>query len=207
MTNYTHKYEMQLGIDLTKILSPENIPGIKAYLGVKNDNDLMEAVVRDQYLKIENAMNKLGIGIINARFTGFNANNGDEKESDNDSKAETEVKEEPKKESVNDKNKTIDDDTPKFESVNEQIANCIKKLTKNDDVKEISTVTINAKFINYVEGSEALHKASGLNEDTEITFDELDEGMLMIVSYINGKGSLKHSKIEFKKNMTRQEDK
>lgn len=207
MTNYTHKYEMQLGIDLTKILSPENIPGIKAYLGVKNDNDLMEAVVQDQYLKIENAMNKLGIGIINARFTGLNANNGDEKESDNDSKAETEVKEEPKKESVNDKNKTIDDDTPKFESVNEQIANCIKKLTKNDDVKEISTVTINAEFINYVEGSEALHKASGLNEDTEITFDELDEGMLMIVSYINGKGSLKHSEIEFKKNMTRQEDK
>lgn len=207
MTNYTHKYEMQLGIDLTKILSPENIPGIKAYLGVKNDNDLMEAVVRDQYLKIENAMNKLGIGIINARFTGLNANNGDDKESDNDSKDETEVKEEPKKESVNDKNKTIDDDATKFESVNEQIANCIKKLIKNDDVKEISTVTINAEFINYVEGSEALHKASGLNEDTEITFDELDEGMLMIVSYINGKGSLKHSEIEFKKNMTRQEDK
>ena len=65
---------MQLGIDLTKILSPENIPGIKAYLGVKNDNDLMEAVVRDQYLKIENAMNKLGMGIINARYTWLNDN-------------------------------------------------------------------------------------------------------------------------------------
>ena len=43
MSNFTHKYDIQVGLDLTKILAPEAIPGIKAYLGVDNDNELLNA--------------------------------------------------------------------------------------------------------------------------------------------------------------------
>lgn len=198
-------YELQLGIDLTEILSPENIPGIKAYLGITNDNDLLEAVVKDRYSKILTAMNQLGFGVINANFTEIQDSN--KKQEDN---VNTEASETIKDDNVasNDKEK-IDNKEPKrvFETVNEQIVSGIKSTLKNEDVKEVSTVTINAEFINYVEGSEALHKSSGLSNETEITFDELDEGMLMIVSYVNKDDSLKHSEIKFKKNMTRQEEK
>lgn len=198
-------YELQLGIDLTEILSPENIPGIKAYLGVTNDNDLLEAVVKDRYSKILTAMNQLGFGVINANFTEIQDSN--KKQEDN---VNTEANETIKENKVaSNENKKIDNKESKkvFETVNEQIVSGIKSTLKNEDVKEISTVTINAEFINYVEGSEALHKSSGLSNETEITFDELDEGMLMIVSYVNKDDSLKHSEIKFKKNMTRQEEK
>lgn len=198
-------YELQLGIDLTEILSPENIPGIKAYLGVTNDNDLLEAVVKDRYSKILTAMNQLGFGVINANFTEIQDSN--KKQEDN---VNTEASETIKDDNVaSNDNEKIDNEEPKkvFETVNEQIVSGIKSTLKNEDVKEVSTVTINAEFINYVEGSEALHKSSGLSNETEITFDELDEGMLMIVSYVNKDDSLKHSEIKFKKNMTRQEEK
>lgn len=205
MTKYTHMYELQLGIDLTEILSPENIPGIKAYLGVTNDNDLLEAVVKDRYSKILTAMNQLGFGVINANFTEIQDSN--KKQEDN---VNTEASETIKDDNVaSNDNEKIDNKEPKrvFETVNEQIVSGIKSTLKNEDVKEVSTVTINAEFINYVEGSEALHKSSGLSNETEITFDELDEGILMIVSYVNKDDSLKHSEIKFKKNMTRQEEK
>lgn len=198
-------YELQLGIDLTEILSPENIPGIKAYLGVTNDNDLLEAVVKDRYSKILTAMNQLGFGVINANFTEIQDSN--KKQEDN---VNTEASETIKDDNVaSNDNEKIDNEEPKrvFETVNEQIVSGIKSTLKNEDVKEVSTVTINAEFINYVEGSEALHKSSGLSNETEITFDELDEGILMIVSYVNKDDSLKHSEIKFKKNMTRQEEK
>lgn len=198
-------YELQLGIDLTEILSPENIPGIKAYLGVTNDNDLLEAVVTDRYSKILSAMNQLGFGVINANFTEIQDSN--KKQEDN---VNTEASETIKDDNVaSNDNEKIDNEEPKrvFETVNEQIVSGIKSTLKNEDIKEVSTVTINAEFINYVEGSEALHKSSGLSNETEITFDELDEGMLMIVSYVNKDDSLKHSEIKFKKNMTRQEEK
>lgn len=198
-------YELQLGIDLTEILSPENIPGIKAYLGVTNDNDLLEAVVTDRYSKILSAMNQLGFGVINANFTEIQDSN--KKQEDN---VNTEASETIKDDNVtSNDNEKIDNEEPKrvFETVNEQIVSGIKSTLKNEDVKEVSTVTINAEFINYVEGSEALHKSSGLSNETEITFDELDEGMLMIVSYINKDDSLNHSETKFKKNMTRQEEK
>lgn len=198
-------YELQLGIDLTEILSPENIPGIKAYLGVTNDNDLLEAVVKDRYSKILTTMNQLGFGVINANFTEIQDSN--KKQEDN---VNTEAIETIKDDNVaSNDNEKIDNKEPKrvFETVNEQIVSGIKSTLKNEDVKEVSTVTINAEFINYVEGSEALHKSSGLSNETEITFDELDEGMLMIVSYVNKDDSLKHSEIKFKKNMTRQEEK
>lgn len=198
-------YELQLGIDLTEILSPENIPGIKAYLGVTNDNDLLEAVVKDRYSKILTAMNQLGFGVINANFTEIQDSN--KKQEDN---VNTEASETIKDDNVaSNDNEKIDNEEPKrvFETVNEQIVSGIKSTLKNEDVKEVSTVTINAEFINYVEGSEALHRSSGLSNETEITFDELDEGMLMIVSYVNKDDSLKHSEIKFKKNMTRQEEK
>lgn len=198
-------YELQLGIDLTEILSPENVPGIKAYLGVTNDNDLLEAVVKDRYSKILTAMNQLGFGVINANFTEIQDSN--KKQEDN---VNTEASETIKDDNVaSNDNEKIDNEEPKrvFETVNEQIVSGIKSTLKNEDVKEVSTVTINAEFINYVEGSEALHKSSALSNETEITFDELDEGMLMIVSYVNKDDSLKHSEIKFKKNMTRQEEK
>lgn len=198
-------YELQLGIDLTEILSPENIPGIKAYLGVTNDNDLLEAVVKDRYSKILTAMNQLGFSVINANFTEIQDSNKKQEYNVNKEASET-IKEDNVASNDNEK---IDNKEPKrvFETVNEQIVSGIKSTLKNEDVKEVSTVTINAEFINYVEGSEALHKSSGLSNETEITFDELDEGMLMIVSYVNKDDSLKHSEIKFKKNMTRQEEK
>lgn len=198
-------YELQLGIDLTEILSPENIPGIKAYLGVTNDNDLLEAVVKDRYSKILTAMNQLGFSVINANFTEIQDSNKKQEYNVNKEASET-IKEDNVASNDNEK---IDNKEPKrvFETVNEQIVSGIKSTLKNEDVKEVSTVTINAEFINYVEGSEALHKSSGLSNETEITFDELDEGMLMIVSYVNKDDSLKHSEIKFKMNMTRQEEK
>lgn len=198
-------YELQLGIDLTEILSPENVPGIKAYLGVTNDNNLLEAVVKDRYSKILTAMNQLGFGVINANFTEIQDSNKKQEDNVNTEANET-IKE--NKVASNDNKKIDNKETKKvFEIVNEQIVSGIKSTLKNEDVKEISTVTINAEFINYVEGSEALHKSSGLSNEIEITFDELDEGMLMIVSYVNKDDSLKHSEIKFRKYMTRQEEK
>ena len=69
MSNFTHKYDIEVGLDLTKILTPEAIPGIKAYLGVDNDNELLNAIAEDRYQKLVQALQEAGFGVIRAGFS------------------------------------------------------------------------------------------------------------------------------------------
>lgn len=38
-----------IGLELTKLLSPKNIPGVKAYLGIDNDAELVNVIAQDPY--------------------------------------------------------------------------------------------------------------------------------------------------------------
>lgn len=76
-SKYTHALNVAVGLDITSLLSPANIPGIKQYLHVENDADLLNAIVQDQYGKLEKAIREAGFTIINTAF-GKLSNENDE---------------------------------------------------------------------------------------------------------------------------------
>ena len=54
---YTHILNLSIGLDLTKLLSPKNIPGVKAYLGIDSDVELVNAIAQDQYSRVNYDVN------------------------------------------------------------------------------------------------------------------------------------------------------
>ena len=174
MSNFTHKYDIEVGLDLTKILTPEAIPGIKAYLGVDNDNELLNAIAEDRYQKLVQALQEAGFGVIRAGF----------------SRVEEKDHGERKDASTSPLNKAKDHNVSK-EQKGEQLSlkefsNTLISLLKgeqkriSDNDGEIIKVDIDADYISIAPNFDVIRKEAGLNNEIEFNFEELNDGVILI---------------------------
>lgn len=195
-SNFTHKFDLEIGLDLTKILAPESIPGVKAFLGVESDSDLLEAVAADKYEKIRKALASAGFDIIKAQFSNMNQVEDWSVLKDDESadKENTEVK--------NSTDKKLDLDTfKKF------LSNVLKDA--NDSIEadngEMVKVDIDASYIDISPDFETLYKETGINSDVEFGFDELDANQVAVITY-NDKEQMMKFKIIDKELMENKEE-
>lgn len=174
MSNFTHKYDIEVGLDLTKILTPEAIPGIKAYLGVNNDNELLNAIAEDRYQKLVQALQEAGFGVIRAGFSRIEEkDHGEQKDA-----------------STSPLNKAKDHNVSKEQKGEqlslEEFSNTLISLLKgeqkriSDNDGEIIKVDIDADYISIAPNFDVIRKEAGLNNEIEFNFEELNDGVILI---------------------------
>lgn len=174
MSNFTHKYDIQVGLDLTKILTPEAIPGIKAYLGVDNDNELLSAIAEDRYQKLVQALQEAGFEVIRAGFSRIEGRDRDEQ----------------KDASTSPLNKAKDHNVSKEQKGEqlslEEFSNTLISLLKDEQKKisdndgEIIKVDIDAAYISIAPNFDVIRKEAGLDDEMEFNFEELNDGVILI---------------------------
>lgn len=178
MSNFTHKYDIQVGLDLTKILTPEAIPGIKAYLGVDNDSELLNAIAEDRYQKLVQALQEAGFGVIRAGFSRIEERDRDEQKSTSTSSL-TEA---------TDRGSSSEQkgDQLSLEEFGSALVSLLrdeqKKISANDG--EIIKVDIDAAYISVAPNFDVVRKKAGLDDEMEFNFEELTDGVILI-SYTN----------------------
>lgn len=190
---YTHALNVAIGLNITSLLSPANIPGVKKYLHVENDADLVGAIAQDKYGKLEQAIREAGFDIIDADFgklpvadrnsidvSQMNKPEGNIPEAE-EKPAETEVK----------------------EDINTTIVDGIKRAIKDvaDFNGEINAININGERVADVHNADELHKMTDLSEEVPINFEELDAGELMVISYLDKEQNLKFRVVDDKEKM------
>lgn len=188
MSNFTHKYDIQVGLDLTKILTPEAVPGIKAYLGVDNDNELLNAIAEDRYQKLVQALQEAGFGVIRAGFSRIEARDRDEQKSTSTS-------------SLNESTDHGSSSEQKGDQLSlEEFSGALVSLLKDEQKKisdndgEIIKVDIDAAYISIAPNFDVIRKEAGLDDEMEFNFEELSDGVILI-SYTNPK----KQQLQFKK--------
>lgn len=194
--NFTHKFVIEVGVDLSEILAPESIQGVKAYLGVKNDADLLEAVAVDQYKKLATAINNGGFAIINSAFMANTpqqlqtAPQSQEQEVKTPVKVEDEsAKTESKQpEQTQDKQKTVAEQKEKIvksskPSLEKNILEIIKRFVDESSDRVIEKVDIDEEYVNDIPNAKAIYSRTGLPDEVVIDVDELDVDTAMIITY------------------------
>lgn len=186
-SKYTHALNVAVGLDITSLLSPANIPGIKQYLHVENDADLLNAIVQDQYGKLEKAIREAGFTIINTAFGKLSSEN--------------EENEAPESTMVAPQQTDIEMQTTK--DVNEiaidEIKRAISDIEEQDG--EITEININGERVADIQNADDLRKATGLSEDVTINFEDMDDGELMVISYLDREQNLKFRVVDDKEKM------
>lgn len=188
MSNFTHKYDIEVGLDLTKILTPEAIPGIKAYLGVDNDNELLNAIAEDRYQKLVQALQEAGFGVIRAGFSRIEERDRNEQKSTSTS-------------SLNESTDYGSSSEQKGDQLSlEEFSGALVSLLKDKQKKisdndgEIIKVDIDAAYISIAPNFDVIRKEAGLDDEMEFNFEELNDGVILI-SYTNPK----KQQLQFKK--------
>ena len=188
MSNFTHKYDIEVGLDLTKILTPEAIPGIKAYLGVDNDNELLNAIAEDRYQKLVQALQEAGFGVIRAGFSRIEERDRDEQKNTSTS-------------SLNEATDRGSSSEQKGDQLSlEEFGSALVSLLKDEQKKisandgEIIKVDIDAAYISIAPNFDVIRKEVGLDDEMEFNFEELNDGVILI-SYTNPK----KQQLQFKK--------
>lgn len=200
--NFTHKFVIEVGVDLSEILAPESIQGVKAYLGIKNDADVLGAVAVDQYKKLATAINNGGFAIINSEFMANTpqqpqtAPQSQEQEVKEPVKAEDEsVKTESKQsEQTQNKQEMVADqkekiDKPNKPSLAKNILEIIKRFVDESSDSVIEKIDIDAEYVNDVPNAKLIYSKTGLSDDVIIDVDELDADTAMIIAYFADKDS------------------
>ena len=205
--NFTHKFVIEVGVDLYEILAPESIQGVKAYLGIKNDADVLGAVAVDQYKKLATAINNGGFAIINSEFMANtpvqsqlqdpqSQSQEQEQEVKEPVKAEDEsVKTEQKQpEQTQDKQETVADQKEKIDKPNKpsfakNILEIIKRFVDESSDSVIEKIDIDAEYVNDVPNAKLIYSKTGLSDDVIIDVDELDADTAMIIAYFVDKDS------------------
>lgn len=186
-SKYTHALNVAVGLDITSLLSPANIPGIKQYLHVENDADLLNAIVQDQYGKLEKAIREAGFTIINTAFGKLSSEN--------------EENVAPESTMVAPQQTDIEMQTTK--DVNEiaidEIKRAISDIEEQDG--EITEININGERVADIQNADDLRKATGLSEDVMINFEDMDDGELMVISYLDREQNLKFRVVDDKEKM------
>lgn len=174
MSNFTHKYDIQVGLDLTKILTPEAIPGIKAYLGVDNDNELLSAIAEDRYQKLVQALQEAGFEVIRAGFSRIEGRDRDEQKSTSTS-------------SLNEATDRGSSSEQKGAQLSlEEFSSALVSLLKDEQKKisdndgEIIKVDIDAAYISIAPNFDVIRKEAGLDDEMEFNFEELNDGVILI---------------------------
>ena len=188
MSNFTHKYDIEVGLDLTKILTPEAVPGIKAYLGVDNDNELLSAIAEDRYQKLVQALQEAGFGVIRAGFSRIEERDRNEQKSTSTS-------------SLNESTDHGSSSEQKGDQLSrEEFSGALVSLLKykqkkiSDNDGEIIKVDIDAAYISIAPNFDVIRKEAGLDDEMEFNFEELNDGVILI-SYTNPK----KQQLQFKK--------
>lgn len=186
-SKYTHALNVAVGLDITSLLSPANIPGIKQYLHVENDADLLNAIVQDQYGKLEKAIREAGFTIINTAFGKLSSEN--------------EENVAPESTMVAPQQTDIEMQTTK--DVNEiaidEIKRAISDIEEQDG--EITEINISGERVADIQNADDLRKATGLLEDVTINFEDMDDGELMVISYLDREQNLKFRVVDDKEKM------
>lgn len=186
-SKYTHALNVAVGLDITSLLSPANIPGIKQYLHVENDADLLNAIVQDQYGKLEKAIREAGFTIINTAFGKLSSEN--------------EENVAPESTMVAPQQTDIEMQTTK--DVNEIAINEIKRAISDIEEQdgEITEININGERVADIQNADDLRKATGLSEDVTINFEDMDDSELMVISYLDREQNLKFRVVDDKEKM------
>lgn len=194
--NFTHKFVIEVGIDLSKILAPESIQGVKAYLGVKNDADLLGAVAVDQYKKLATAINNGGFAIINSEFmanTPVQSQTAPQTQEQEvkvpakveDEAAKTEQKQpeqpEQKQETVDDQKEKID--KPNKPSLEKNILEIIKRFVDESSKRIFEKIDIDEEYVNDIPNAKTIYSRTGLLDEVIIDVDDLDADTAMIITY------------------------
>lgn len=204
--NFTHKFVIEVGVDLSEILAPESIQGVKAYLGVKNDADVLGAVAVDQYKKLATAINNGGFAIINSEFMANTPQQPQTASQSQEQTQEQEVKEPVKAENesvktelkqpeqTQDKQETVADqkekiDKPNKPSLAKNILEIIKRFVDESSDSVIEKIDIDAEYVNDVPNAKLIYSKTGLSDDVIIDVDELDADTAMIIAYFVDKDS------------------
>lgn len=184
---YTHTLNVAIGLDITSLLSPANISGVKKYLHVDSDADLVSAIAQDKYSKLERAIREAGFDIVDAEFSKIPVDNRNSIDVMQDDKTEISTPEE-----------ESSDGTDAKEDINTVIVDEIKRAIKDvaDFDGEISAININGERVVDVQNSDELHKMTDLPKEVPINFEELDAGELMVISYLDKDQNLKFRVID-----------
>lgn len=188
MSNFTHKYDIEVGLDLTKILTPEAIPGIKAYLGVDNDNEILSAIAEDRYQKLVQALQEAGFGVIRAGFSRIEERDRNEQKSTSTSSLNESTDHGSSSEQKGDQ-LSLEEFSGALVSL---LKDKQKKISDNDG--EIIKVDIDAAYISIAPNFDVIRKEAGLDDEMEFNFEELNDGVILI-SYTNPK----KQQLQFKK--------
>lgn len=204
--NFTHKFVIEVGVDLSEILAPESIQGVKAYLGVKNDADVLGAVAVDQYKKLATAINNGGFAIINSEFMANTPQQPQTAPQSQEQTQEQEVKEPVKAENesvkteskqpeqTQDKQETVADQKEKIFKPNrpilvKNILEIIKRFVDESSDSVVEKIDIDAEYVNDVPNAKLIYSKTGLSDDVIIDVDELDADTAMIIAYFVDKDS------------------
>lgn len=180
-----------IGLELTKLLSPKNIPGVKAYLGIDNDAELVNAIAQDQYSKIKKALQGTGLEIIEADFDQIQQSDNSENPTSTEpvvEKLESETNEEDKHKSESSKSTINEIDYDVNAYLLDQLKPILEKA--NNENLEITTITINGNYVVYLVAPDELKELAGLDDGVEIDFDELDANQLAIINFVDRKENM-----------------
>lgn len=196
---------IKIGFDLTEILSPKNIPGVKAYLGVKSDNELASAIFQDKFNQIGKLLSQNGFNIINAEVQEVAKSYRKQKEDTLDmrptkstAKASDEVENDDKKLASSIDNNTQEKEHQSFrvkdasndKSLYRKKQDLFKKLkTEFEKIRKakgnIEVIKYNSTAISFAPSPVELQHEANISEDVIIDVEEIDKGVLAIISYID----------------------
>lgn len=190
---YTHALNVAIGLNITSLLSPANIPGVKKYLHVENDADLVGAIAQDKYSKLEQVIREAGFDIIDADFGKLPVADRNSIDVSQMNKPEGNIPEAEEKPA----------ETEVQEDINTTIVGEIKRAIKDvaDFNGEISAININGERVADVHNADELHTITDLPEEVPINFEELDAGELMVITYLDKKQDLKFRVVDNKEKM------
>ena len=201
---FTHAINVSVGFDLTKILAPENIPGVKAYLGIESDDDLASAILQDKFISISNLLSQGGFKVINAEVQTvqkeakpsnktvkeYNApvKEAPKQEQPVENKTPDKVVEEPEaqpeiKDPANDKE--LFDKKKKFLKRILKIISGIKRKRGS-----IEIIRYSPDVIPYAPSPEEVKHEGRMSSDVTIDVEEIDKGLLATISYLDKDGKL-----------------
>lgn len=190
-SKFTHTLNIQVGVDLTEILQPAYIPGIKKYLGVESDADLFQAIIADKYKKIVDVINNEGLSVIKGEVNTVDhsvptetGNNiiSNETSSTNDKTTYIE----------NNEDKPSNDENTKL--VIENIKRTITDFKENEC--EITSITIDENMAGKMQGTSLIYAETDLDKTIPIEFEEVEDQTLMIITYVDSDQEIKYRIID-----------
>lgn len=201
---FTHAINVSVGFDLTKILAPENIPGVKAYLGIESDDDLASAILQDKFISISNLLSQGGFKVINAEVQTVQK---EAKSSNKTVKVHNEPVEEAPKQEQPVENKTLDKvvEEPEAQPEIKDAANDKELFDKKEKFLKrilkiisgikrkrgsIEIIRYSPDVIPYAPSPEEVKHEGRMSSDVTIDVEEIDKGLLATISYLDKDGKL-----------------